>query len=173
MIWLIIGLITLTIIYFLFKPDKTFFYNNIKTIELKKFFEILLYRGYAGGVIVIECDEKQDVFLQFVKKIEKRKIEKKYKNVVALELAFPLIQWSEKYYNKLHDLITREKIRYELEAKEGEYNLEFTYINCKQNLDYCIYLAEMIYKEIFDVKDLNFKISFKNCSPRDVRIGFD
>ena len=157
-------IIIIAIRYYLKRP---YIHKNITLDLLPKYFKMLLYRGYESAFMIIKS-KKDKKFLQFSKHIIKI-------NEVDLELGFPLASWSQPYYEKLHDVLKKENIDYLIIPKKNDKELEFTDVNCKDNIEFCIKLVEIIFIQVFDYdkEDLVFNITLENGSPEDVKIGFE
>lgn len=140
-------------------------YQNIRPASLIKYLNILYERGYDGGIIYI-YDSSNKRFIQFIKNI-------KSKGDVHIELGFPRVKWTQKYYDILKDFLIKKNINYEnINDKSGK--VEFIVIDCKSDIGFCIFLINEIFIKIFDIKyeDLKYNIKYENVSPREEKIGF-
>lgn len=157
---LIVGII----MYYVGKLPKK--HKNVTHDILYKYLEVLLYRGYDGGFIIIEGKTK-DVFLQFKKIILN-------KGNVILELGFPLAEWSNIYYKDFQKLLNEKGIKYDISPKNNENELEFTNVNCNMDIDFCKTLTKYIFIDVFkyNENELNYTIQLIDVSPEDIKIGF-
>lgn len=133
--------------------------------NLRKFFEILLYRGYDGGFLIIEGDKKIP-FLQFKKYISD--------NDVYLEMSFPKVKWSMDYFPSLKKLLSNKDIHFEIKNTTDS-NIDFLDIHCSKDIDFCVSLTNDIFVNIFNNSEetLDYKIKFFDVSPLDEKIGFE
>ncbi len=138
--------------------------HKVTHSNLRKFFEVLLYRGYDGGFIIIEGHKKKP-FLQFKKYISN--------DEVYLEMSFPKVKWSKDYFDSLKEQLNKKDINFRI-RETIDPDIDFIDIYCSKNIDLCVSLTQDIFVNIFNhTKDsLNYKIKFYDVSPMDEKIGF-
>ncbi len=167
---LIIFCVSLIILFVLiwYFNRKPYVHKNISQSNLKRYLEVLLYRGYDRGFIIIQIptDKKAKRFLQFAKYIDGEKD-------VGLRFDYPLIEWSIPYYRKLKEIFEREQIEFEI-LKTGENDIsEFLFVDVKKDLDTAAKISILILQEIYKLKPNDFvELYFWNVSAQDEQIGF-
>lgn len=165
MILLLFIIIILIVLYFGKKPK---IHRNVSHKDLKKFLEVLLYRGYENGFMVIQVpiDRKFKRFIQFSKYIEDNKN-------VGLEFHYPLSEWSKSYYKKLKDILIKNQIKFEIETTGDEKIPEFLVIDVKKNLDMADRISKLVFREIYEIgEEVMIELYYHNISPREEKIGF-
>jgi hypothetical protein len=155
----------LIIFYFGNKPK---IHKKISQEDLKKFLEVLLYRGYENGFMVIQVptDRKFKRFIQFSKYIVDNRN-------VGLEFNYPLSEWSQPYYKKLKDILIENRIKFEIENTGHEKIPEFLVIDVKQNLDMANKISKLVFNDLYEIgKEGMIELYYHNISPREEKIGF-
>jgi hypothetical protein len=141
---------------------RPYWHKNIALDDLKRFLELLLFRGYNGGFISI-CIPDREEFLQLSKYITRD-------NSIGLQLDFPLAKWSKHYYDSFKELLIDQGIRFEIQATSDENIPEFIVVDMKQDLDFAQVLIKKIIQNIYKFNVVKVDLHFQNVSPRDEKI---
>jgi hypothetical protein len=169
MIYLIVVVVfSILIGSFLYFGNKPKIHKNISQDDLVKYLEVLLFRGYNKGFIIIRLpkDKKFKRFLQFRKYIEDKK-------KVGLQFAYPLSSWSKPYYEKLKAILKERKIKFEIEKTECEEVPEFIIIDLKKDLAMAVLLSRLIINQLYGLKSNDcVELYFENVSEEEEKIGF-
>lgn len=145
---------------------------NVAQGDYRKYLEVLLYRGYDLGFMIIEAQDRER-FIQFSKYIGREKN-------VGLQCDFPRAPWSERYYDSLKDLLKQRNYECEIQSVEPVPSLrvedqvdEFLMIDLNQDLDASVALVRLVLLEIFKLDPSDtVTLWFDNVSVRDEKIGF-
>ena len=167
MIYVLTSFLILIIVgYFIWrKGSKPYKHKSIPQNDLKRFFEVLLYRGYDRGFLCIEVPQ-QDKFLQFSKYINGKKS-------VGIQFDFPLTEWSREYYELLRKVLIEKGIDFDIQKTEHEGVSEFLVVDLKQDLALALNLTKLILQSIYRLdENQSVDLYFENVSPKDERIGF-
>lgn len=166
MLWLGVLLALLIVFGFLWHRGKTpYIHRAVHQQELRKFLEVLLYRGYDRGFICVQVP-KDVRFLQFSKYIMNGQR-------VGLQLDFPLAPWSKDYYELLRTLLREKRILCEVEKTGQDGVTEFLVVDVKQDLSLAFDLTQLILQNLYGLdEDVRVELYFSGVSPRDERIGF-
>jgi hypothetical protein len=133
--------------------------------DLSEPFQVLLYRGYDGGLMIIEAPDRKR-FLQFRKYIKSR-------HNVGLECGFPRAPWSVEYYDRVRECLDGRGIDYSIAPTGDRATTEFLLIDLRQDVSKGVEVARLILGEVFGLKpDEVISLRYLNVSPREERVGF-
>jgi hypothetical protein len=166
MIWLVVLLVLVIVgsgAWYLGK--KPYLHRNIRQQDLRRYLEVLLFRGYDRGFICIQIPHDKR-FLQFSKYIGAN-------SLAGLQFDFPLAQWSTQFYEPLRKLLEEKGIPYEIKKTGQEKVREFLVVDAKQDLDLARELALLVLQGVYGLAEhACVQLYFSGVSPRDERIGF-
>jgi hypothetical protein len=154
--------------FFTWLIKRPFKRKGIPFNEIPKYVEILYFRGYDGGFIIIEIP-KTGQFLQFRKYI----IEK---GNVGIQFDYPLTPSTKSYYGLVKDLLINIGVHYQVEDIDRTYRgkqlvEEFIVIDFGQDFKKAASIAQEIIKSIYQIDtQKTVDISFGRVSARN--IGF-
>ncbi|HET8670697.1 MAG TPA: hypothetical protein VFM05_08755 [Candidatus Saccharimonadales bacterium] len=175
MTYLIIGLTTLIVLMILFwwwgkRPARHRI--NLAQGNFRRYMEALLSRGYDRGFMIIEAPDRRR-FIQFSKYI-------KNETGAGLQFDFPLVPWSEEYFEPLKAVLDQRSYKCQIEhvnpsPKHEVKNQvrEFLVIDLEQDLEKASELSKLVFLEVFKLKPSDMvTLWFVNISINDERIGF-
>jgi hypothetical protein len=140
-------------------PKRPLYHKNVTLPEIGIHLRALLKRGYDGGFIIIE-DMKSEKFIQFAKYVREN-------GNIGLESSFPRAPWSEKYYEKLKDFLRSQNIPFLAQPVTSDPVTEFIDIDCHSDIDLAVRLVEGIFCNVFQVRELSFRVRGENISAKD------
>ena len=165
---LIFGVVSILLILFWYFGKKPAIHKNISQANLKKYFEVLLYRGYNGGHMIVQVsrDKKFKRFLQFSKYIGDKKN-------VGLQFDYPLADWSKPNYEKFKNILNENRIEFDIEKTEQEKVPEFLVVDVKKDLDKADKISKLVLQQLYSLSpDDLIELYFVNVSEEDEKIGF-
>lgn len=169
MIYLFISVVIfILLILFWYFGKKPAIHKNISQEDLKKYFEVLLYRGYDRGYMIIQVsmDKRFKRFLQVSKYIGD-------KNKLGLQFDYPLANWSKPYYEKFKSILNKNRIKFEIEKTDQDKIPEFLVIDVEKDLDKAYKISKLALQELYSLSpDDLIKLYFINVSEEDEKIGF-
>jgi len=143
-------------------------YNHVKSEDLKTYLEVLLWRGFNNGYIVIEIDEppQQRRLIQFAKYI-------RASGKAGLELVFPLADWSRLHYNGFKEILTAKEIPFRAHSRDADEVQEAVFVDVQQDLVLAYDLCCILLAEVFSIteNECSINVTLHNVSPRNVRHG--
>jgi hypothetical protein len=160
--------ILLLLLLFLYFVRKPVINKRISHDNLKKYLEVLFYRGFDGGFMVIRIpkDKKFKRFLQFSKYIGSKK-------KIGLQFDYPLAEWSKPYYGKLKEIFEQEGIEFQIEKTDQKGVSEFIVVDVGKDLDKAEKISRLALTGVYNQSPDDFvELYFVNVSEEDERIGF-
>ena len=95
------------------------------------------------------------------------------KGRVGLKLDFPLAPWSEKYYERVKQELSKMSLKFSVVPTMETTVREFLTVDLGQDIDQAITLAKMILHSAFGLdQNQTFTLYFDNISHKDENIGF-
>mgnify|MGYP001558377768 CR=1 FL=1 len=159
------ALIVAALVLFWFFGRRPYKNKNISQKEIATYIQLLLDRGFDGGVLVIEVP-KTHYFVQFSKYIIRP-------GVVGLRLSFPRAPWSEELFAGMRRLVEEKGYFYRLENVEKGNVSGFLVVDLKTAVDKATELTQLILARIFTLDSLQtVDITCWNISHLDEKIGF-
>jgi hypothetical protein len=152
-------------------PPKPAVHAELDQARMRGMIEMLYYRGYDGGILFIEV-KGDDRFLQIRKQILA-------KGSISLRCDFPLVRWSEQYYNKIRAYLDAVGIEYADSAGvtdlavHGPVPPRTLVISLGSDINVAAQFVDHVFREIFAVDPATrAAATVENVDPRDTRIGF-
>jgi len=160
LVLMILLLVVLLVVYFWVVGRKPHIHKGVSQMEIPRYLETLLHRGYDQGFVIIR-DPQSDKFIQFAKYIDDV-------GRVGLRFDFPLAPWSSRYYQKLKDAFMERDILFEV-VHTGESPVEeFVAVDVGDRLPLARNIVRLVLQEVFEVASgVRFNISFERVSPKN------
>src|ERR1700722_5672834 len=127
----VVGLILLW--HFGKRPYK---HRKVAQDKLEEYLMVVLKRGFNGGFLVIKIPNSSQ-FVQFSKYIREE-------SGVGLQFDFPMVSWSENYYESVKSEASKNEFRFSVE--KGSDNTEFITIDSNQDTARAVELATLIFQ---------------------------
>lgn len=157
------GLALILIRHWGMKPVK---HKNVSLRQLEKYLQVLLRRGYDGGLMFIQppSGSREEWFLQFRKYL--------YGESAGLQFGFPQAPWSERYYSRLKEVLAGAGVPYHIQ-KAGEFEVkEFAIADISRDLDQGVQIVRLVLEDVFGRDpDGVVEVYFRAISPKDEQIG--
>lgn len=161
----------LVLIRLLAGPPRPAVHSGLDPTRMRGMIEMLYYRGYDGGMLFIEV-RGDDRFLQLRKHIQA-------KGDVSLRCDFPLVAWSERYYESVREYLDGARIAYRDSvgptdlAVHGQPPQRTLVISLGSDVGTAAQFVEHVFRDIFGVDPVTHAVAtVENVDPRDTRIGF-
>ncbi len=152
-------------------PSKPAVHKNLDAARMRAMIEMLYFRGYDGAILFIEVSG-DDRFVQLRKLVRAQ-------GDVTLRCDFPLVQWSEPYYEQVKGYLDSAGIAYRDSAGPTDLTVYGTtpprtlIITFGNEVDTAAQFVDHVFKRIFSVDPATRAVAtVENVDARDVRIGF-
>lgn len=131
--------------------------------RIGRFLEVLLRRGYNGGVAVFEVNERrrQRRFIQFVKYIRRP-------GEIGIAFAFPNAPWSREYVEPVRAMLAASGVAATASATGRDDTTEFVNADLGSDIDGGVRLADKVFQAVFHLpSDTRVDALLINVNPRD------
>ena len=140
---LLFAIVLISVVLFIYLTGRK---GPIYTLEsLQTPIDDLVERGVNGGYLVIDIVSTKS-FLQFSKYVIS-------KSNFGIELAFPKVAWSERYFGKLQDFCVSNRVRYWINAGTHEGECDYLRVDYGKDSRKAYEDAKRILREVFNVDD--------------------
>lgn len=117
--------------------------NRLKLFELQISLDALLNKGLDHAFCVFE-PEDSDLWVQVRKYFDAQ-------GDAALEISFPLADWTSQYVESLYHLLEQKCALYSTKLEDPKIPMEFVYVDCRDDVDYANELVSEIFVSVFKI----------------------